>query len=108
MEMIDAAIATLAGYLPLFVLASMRVALTFAALPAPFGAVAPVRIRTAFTVMTTAALILPQVHDLPTVKLDLAVLAQAAAGEFFLGGVIGMTVRVTLAAAEIGGSMAGQ
>ncbi|HEY2732471.1 MAG TPA: flagellar biosynthetic protein FliR [Polyangiales bacterium] len=106
--MIDAAIATLAGYLPVFVLASMRVALTFAALPAPFGAIAPVQIRTAFSIMTTAALILPQVHDLPMVKLDLAVLTQAAIGEIFLGGVIGMTVRVTLAAAEMAGSMAGQ
>jgi flagellar biosynthesis protein FliR len=106
--MIDEALMTLAGLLPVFVLASLRVTLTFAALPAPFGAVAPVRIRTAFSLVTTAALLLPQVNNLPRMPLDLAVLAQAGVYEVFLGGVIGMTVRVTLAAAELAGSMAGQ
>jgi flagellar biosynthetic protein FliR len=106
--MIDDAIMTLAVHLPVFILASLRVALTFAALPAPFGAIAPVRIRTALSLVTTAALILPQVDSLPRLPLDLAVLAQAAVYEIFLGGVIGMTVRVTLAAAEIGGALAGQ
>ena len=105
--MIDAAIATLVGYLPAFVLASLRVALTFAALPAPFGAVAPLRIRTAFSLVTTAALILPQLNTLPKVPLNLGVLAHAGFYELFYGAVIGMTVRVTLAAAEVAGTASG-
>jgi flagellar biosynthesis protein FliR len=106
--MIDEALATLALHLPVFVLASLRVTLTFAALPAPFGAVAPMRMRTALSVVTTAALILPQVDSLPRLPLDLGLLAHAAFYELFYGAVIGMTVRVTLAAAEIAGAAAGQ
>jgi flagellar biosynthetic protein FliR len=106
--MLDAAFATLTAHIPVFVLASLRVALTFAALPAPFGGVTPMRIRTAFTVVTTAALLAPQLDSLPTLPLEPAVLAQAAIYELFLGGVIGMTVRVTLTAAEVAGTLAGQ
>jgi flagellar biosynthetic protein FliR len=106
--MLEAALGAWAAHLPVFVLATLRVALTFAALPAPFGGVTPMRIRTAFSVVTTAALLAPQVDSLPTLPLEPVVLAQAAIYELFLGGVIGMTVRVTLAAADVAGSLAGQ
>jgi flagellar biosynthetic protein FliR len=106
--LIDAAILALAARLPVFILASLRIALTFAALPAPFGAVAPVRIRTALTVVITAALLSPHAATLPVLPLEFAPLLRAAANELFLGGVLGMTVRVTMAAAEVAGSLAGQ
>lgn len=106
--MLEALLSLFAARAPVFILASLRVALTFAALPAPFGGVTPMRIRTAFSLVTTAALLVPQVDQLPTLPLEPAVLVQAAVYEFFLGGVIGMTVRVTLAAAEVAGTVAGQ
>jgi flagellar biosynthetic protein FliR len=106
--LIDAAILALAARLPVFILASLRIALTFAALPAPFGAVAPVRIRTALTVVITAALLSPHAATLPVLPLEFAPLLRAAASELFLGGELGMTVRVTMAAAEVAGSLAGQ
>lgn len=98
----------LAAKVPAFMLASLRVALTFAALPAPFGGLAPVRIRTAFSVVTTIALLVPQLPNLPDVPLEAPVLLQAALFELIFGGVIGLTVRLTTAAAEVAGTLAGQ
>jgi flagellar biosynthetic protein FliR len=106
--MIEAALLGLANRLPVFLLASLRVGLTFAALPAPFGAVAPATIRTAFAILTTLALVWPQLDTLPILPLDPVVLGRAAVFEIFLGGVIGMTVRVTITAAEVAGTLAGQ
>ena len=106
--MLDAALAALALRAPVFLLASLRVALTFAALPAPFGGVTPLRIRTALSLVTTAALVLPQLDRLPNLPLQPTILLQAAIYELFIGGVIGLTVRVTLAAAEVAGGIAGQ
>jgi flagellar biosynthetic protein FliR len=106
--MIDAALLGLMPHLPIFVLASLRIALTFAAMPAPFGGVAPVRVRTAATILTAIALVLPQLEQLPPVPMQVTALLKAALGEVILGGVIGLTVRVTLAAAEVAGAIAGQ
>lgn len=105
---IDGALIQLAQRVPVLILASLRIALTFAGLPAPFGGLAPIRIRTALTVVTTAALLLPQVHELPIIPLEPATLLKAAVFELFIGGLIGMTVRATMAAAEAAGSVAGQ
>jgi flagellar biosynthesis protein FliR len=94
--------------MPLFILASLRVALTFAGMPAPFSGVAPMQIRTALSVLVTMAVLIPQLPTLPQLPLDLVVLGKAAFFELFIGMLLGLTVRVTLAAAEIAGTMLGQ
>ncbi|MET0388841.1 MAG: flagellar biosynthetic protein FliR [Polyangiales bacterium] len=105
---IDGAILTLARRMPAVILASLRVALTFAGLPAPFGALAPMRVRTALGVLVTIVLMIPFGADLPVLALEPVPLLRAAASELFVGMLIGMTVRVTMAAAEAAGTFAGQ
>jgi len=100
--------AALTEQLPLFVLASLRIAIVMAGMPAPFGGVAPVRIRTAVSVMLSLALCASLLPNMPKIPMDPVSLGKAAACELFLGAVMGLTVRVTLAAAEIAGTMAGQ
>lgn len=97
----------LTSRMPLLILASLRVALTFAGMPAPFSGVAPLPIRTALSLLVTLALVIPQLPDLPHIPLELSVLAKAAMCEMFIGVLLGLTVRVTLAAAETAGSMIG-
>ena len=94
--------------LPLFVLASLRIALTLAGLPAPFGGVAPLRVRTVVSVGLSLALCIPLIGHLPPIQTDVVSLGRAAIAELLLGSVMGMTVRVTLAAAEVAGTLAGQ
>jgi flagellar biosynthetic protein FliR len=94
--------------LPLFVLASLRIALTLAGMPAPFGGLAPMRIRTALSVALSLALCFPLVGHLPPIATDVVSLGRAAICEMMLGAVMGLTVRVTLAAAEVAGTLAGQ
>ncbi len=91
-----------------FMLASLRVATALASLPAPFGSVAPIRIRTAVSVVITAAICASLSAQAPDLGQDVMQIFKAALGEMLLGAVIGMTVRVTLAAADMAGSMAGQ
>jgi flagellar biosynthetic protein FliR len=98
----------LTDMLPLFVLASLRIALTLAGLPAPFGGVAPVRVRTALSVALSLALCIPLIGRLPPIATDVVSLGRAAVCEILLGSVMGLTVRVTLAAAEVAGTLAGQ
>lgn len=105
---IDTALYTMAEYGPTYILASLRVALTFAGLPAPFGGVAPIRIRTAMSLVVTAALLLPQLHALPRVPIEPVTLFKAAVYELFIGTLLGVTVRTTVAAADAAGSVAGQ
>jgi flagellar biosynthetic protein FliR len=105
---IDSVLLELAARLPVFILASLRVGLTFAGMPAPFGNLAPVRIRTAVTVLVTAVMLLPMLPKLPVLPLQAAVLAKAAVYELFIGMLLGLTVRVMLAAADAAGSFAGQ
>ncbi|HKU36537.1 MAG TPA: flagellar biosynthetic protein FliR [Polyangiales bacterium] len=100
--------AQLAEMLPLFVLASIRIALTMAGLPAPFGGVAPTSIRTALSVVLSIALCVPLLGTLPPIAADAVSLGRAAACELLIGSVMGLTVRVTLAATEIAGTLAGQ
>lgn len=104
---IDFAFMELTARMPVFILASLRVALVFAGMPAPFGAVAPMRIRTAMTVLVTFAVMLPQWHTMPKLPLDLSLLGKAAVFEFFIGMLLGLTVRLTMTAAETAGTLMG-
>jgi flagellar biosynthetic protein FliR len=98
----------LVARMPLVLLASLRVTLTFAGMPAPFSGVAPMQVRTALSVLVTLAVLIPQLPNLPHIPLELTVLAKAAIYEMFIGMLLGLTVRVTLAAAEIAGTVMGQ
>jgi flagellar biosynthesis protein FliR len=100
--------ASLIDVLPLLVLASLRIAIVLANMPAPFGNVAPMQVRTAMSVLLSVALCASLLPDMPRIALDPATLAKAAICELFLGAVMGLTVRVTLAATEVAGTMAGQ
>lgn len=99
---------SLTDVLPLFVLASLRIAITLAGLPAPFGGIAPVRVRTAVSVVLTIALCWSLYGKVPPIAADPGSLLRAALCELLLGAVMGLTVRVTLAAAEVAGTLAGQ
>jgi flagellar biosynthetic protein FliR len=105
---IDAALLGLAQRMPAVLLGSLRIALTFAGLPAPFGGLAPMRIRTVTALMVTVVLLMPLGDRLPLLPLEPATLLRAASCELFIGALIGMTVRVTMAAAEAAGTFAGQ
>lgn len=93
---------------PVVVLVSIRVGTALAAMPAPFGGVSPTAVRAASSLLVALAVAIPNAG---TVVLDVepSVLSigRAAVGEMLVGGVIGLTVRVTLAAAEIAGTFAG-
>lgn len=94
-------------FLPLLLLVSIRVGVVLAGLPAPFGSVAPVRIRAALGLLIAFALTAPYTEQLQAISLDPVSLARAGLGEILIGGVMALTVRVTFAVAEIAGSFAG-
>jgi flagellar biosynthetic protein FliR len=104
----DPLLLELAKRVPAFLLASLRVALVFAGMPAPFGGVAPIRIRTALSLVVTATLLLPLASELPLIALEPWPLLKAASYELVIGGLIGCSVRATMAAAESAGAIAGQ
>jgi len=104
---IDQALSVLAPLTPLVLLLSLRVAVALAAMPAPFGDLAPVRIRAALGVLIALALAVPNAELGGAVGLDTFSILRASVGEALIGLVIGLTVRVTLAAAEIAGTIAG-
>lgn len=93
---------------PLVGLVSLRVGVTLAALPAPFGSTAPVPIRVLVSVFVAMVSTLPRLGALGLPSTDPAAIVRAAFGEVLVGTVIGLTVRITLAAAELGGTLAGQ
>jgi flagellar biosynthetic protein FliR len=105
---VELAVQELVPRMPLFVLGSLRVALTFAGMPAPFSGVAPMQLRTALSLAVTMIVLIPQLPTLPLIPLELNVLAKAALFEMFIGMLLGMTVRVVMAAAEIAGTILGQ
>jgi len=92
---------------PFIALVSLRVALVLALMPAPFGDLAPMRIRAALGFLLAMVLCLPHLSMAPKLGIDPGPLLVAAVTEIFVGSVIGLTVRVTLAAAEIAGTIAG-
>lgn len=93
--------------IPYVVLVLLRVSIVFAALPAPLGSGAPVQVRLGLALFLTLALVSPEFGALPEIPLEAVPLGKAALGEFLVGAVIGLTVRVTLAAAEVAGNIAG-
>lgn len=92
---------------PFIALVSMRVAFVLALMPAPFGEVAPVRIRAVLSFLLAMVLCIPHISRAPLLVMEPGPLLVAAITELFVGSVIGLTVRVTLAAAEIAGTVAG-
>lgn len=92
---------------PFIALVSLRVALVLALMPAPFGDLAPMRIRAALGFLVAMVICLPHLALAPKLALDPGPLLVAAVTEIFVGSVIGLTARVTLAAAEIAGTIAG-
>lgn len=98
----------LVAALPSFMLASLRVGTAFAAVPAPFGSVTPARLRLAAALLVSFAAFLGVADSTPPLPLEPVALIRGAFGELLIGAVIGMTVRVTLAAAEVAGAAIGQ
>lgn len=94
-------------YIPFVALVSLRLATMLASLPAPLGSGSPVQIRVALTVMLTLALCTPLYDTAPRIPLTAIALGRAALGEAMVGAVIGLTVRVTLAASTVAGNLAG-
>ena len=92
---------------PLVALVSLRVAVVLALMPAPFGEVAPARIRAALSFLIALVLTLPSLGHVSMPSTDPPELLVSGLAELFVGSVIGLTARVTLAAAEIAGTLAG-
>ncbi len=92
---------------PLIALVSLRVAVVFSLLPAPFGELAPARIRGALSFVVAFVLTLPQLPSAHTLSVEPMPLLVNALSELAVGAVIGLTARVTLAAAEAAGALAG-
>ena len=103
----SAAITEALNVLPLVALVSLRVAIMLALLPAPFGELAPARIRAALSFVLAFALTLPTLGDAHQISLEPAPLLISGLTELLVGAVIGLTVRVTLAAAEAAGTLTG-
>jgi flagellar biosynthetic protein FliR len=98
----------LIAQLPPFMLASLRIGIVFAAMPAPFGSVTPARVRLFLSMLVTLAVWAPLSGNTAAVSVEPIALLRSAILELLVGAVIGMTVRVTLAASEIAGSAIGQ
>ncbi len=105
--LLQMALARAEPWIPLWLLASTRVGIAIAALPPPFGEQAPRTIRAALGLVLALALTLPLPGlDDPHATEPLWLL-KAAAVEVLVGGVLGLTVRLTLATASIAGSFMG-
>ncbi|HEY6877735.1 MAG TPA: flagellar biosynthetic protein FliR [Polyangiales bacterium] len=92
---------------PFLALVSLRVAVVLAMLPAPFGDLSPVVIRGALSFVLAFVITLPALHAAPVVAIEPVVLFGYALSELLVGAAIGITARVTLAAAEAAGTLAG-
>jgi flagellar biosynthetic protein FliR len=92
---------------PVVMLVSLRVGLVLALMPAPFGDVAPVRIRAALGFLLSMTLCIAAFPQFPALGYDTAALIEGLTTELVIGAVMGLTVRVTLAASEIAGTVAG-
>jgi flagellar biosynthesis protein FliR len=92
---------------PFLALVSLRVAVVLAMLPAPFGELAPATTRAALSFMLAFVITLPAIHAAPTIGIDPVQLLGFGLSEFLVGAAIGITARVTLAAAEAAGTLAG-
>lgn len=92
---------------PFLLLVALRVGVVLSFMPAPFGDIAPVRVRAVLSIVVAFALCLPLLSSAPTIELAAGPVLHAAAGEFMVGAVIGLTVRLTLATVEIAGTLLG-
>lgn len=92
---------------PFVALVSLRVAVVLALLPAPFGELAPTRIRAVLSFMIAYALSIPTLGSAYSLSVDPPVLFVSALAELIVGAVIGLTARVIMAAAESAGTLAG-
>ena len=92
---------------PFVALVSLRVAVVFSLLPSPFGELAPMRIRAALSFVVAFALTLPSLGHAHSLSTEPAALLVSSLSELLVGAVIGLTARVTLAAAEAAGTLAG-
>lgn len=94
-----------APWVPFVLLISLRVGVVFAALPAPFGTGAPVPVRVALSVLVAIAIALPHGELVSALSLEPAALLRASILEVVVGTVIGLTVRVIIAAVEVAGAL---
>ncbi|MDD9946763.1 MAG: flagellar biosynthetic protein FliR [Myxococcales bacterium] len=92
---------------PWVLLISARVGVTMAAMPAPFGSVAPTKMRAGLSLALAVAIGVGYAPVRPDQLPHGLQLIAAGFGELLVGAVIGLTVRVTLAAAEVAGSISG-
>lgn len=98
---------SLVPFLPYALLVFLRISVMMASLPAPLGSGAPTQIRVALAILLTLAVCTPHWGAAPRIPLEVVPLARGAIGETLIGAVIGLTVRVTLAAAEVAGNLIG-
>lgn len=98
---------TIVPWIPFIGLVSMRVGIVFTMMPVPFSGVAPMQMRALLGLMVAYIIALPHLPLAPHLPMDAAFLLRAAVTELVLGSVIGLTARVTLAAVDIAGSLAG-
>lgn len=108
---IDRFLASAVVLMPMLFLLSARIGAALAALPAPLGDVAPMRIRATLAFLVALVLTLPH-RELaeavgPRVMHDPWALLPAVVGEVLLGGAIGLVVRLALGAVSIGGALMG-
>ncbi|GAB5542144.1 MAG: flagellar biosynthetic protein FliR [Sandaracinaceae bacterium] len=103
----QAYLASLLPFLPFALLVFLRVSVMLVALPAPFGSGSPVQVRVGLSLLIALAICTPHWGTAPHIELEPVPLSVAALGEFLVGAVIGLTVRVTLAAADVAGNLAG-
>jgi len=107
MEQLNALLAWVEVVLPLFLLVSLRVAVTLAAMPAPLGDVAPTQIRAALGLMIAVTICVPHQELASAIPEEPLALLRLAAGEVLIGAVIGLTVRVVIATASVAGGFIG-
>lgn len=107
LDALAALIEMIAPTMPLITLISVRVGVAFSAMPAPFGDVSPVRSRAIVGLLVGFAIIIPRTELAEGMSMDPTFLLAAGAGEAMVGAVIGLTVRVTIAAVEAAGAMIG-
>ncbi|MCG8557260.1 MAG: flagellar biosynthetic protein FliR [Proteobacteria bacterium] len=93
--------------LPLIGLIAARVGIAFAALPAPFGATAPMQIRALLGILVAVMVSLPHLDAAAAVDDRPFALLRSAFGELMIGALLGLTVRVVLVAADVAGTVAG-
>lgn len=108
MDSLTSALDWLEPIIPFVMLVSLRVGVALSAMPAPFGDLAPMKVRAALAFMIGFALATPLLGTPAALVGDHpVVLLRAAGGEVLVGAVIGVTVRVILAAISVAGTAVG-